>query len=256
MSKIKELTPQIIHLPADLTPANLSEYSAQLGRCLDGCSKELRVDCSSILQVSSSHIGLLWQAFVDCSQKNVSLTLESASDGLKRVLATLDIADIFGVSVPKAEWNEQNNEHTLEFLTEQRFNDRIKVSKLGLEIFLSRFSSFLRTIGIPQNLGYELRTVLYEIITNVCNYSGLDESAFIEFTALADGQGIIITIKDKGLSFDPTKHEGATDFESAARAGQFRGFGLMMVKKMVNKFQYSRTNDGQNLLMLMKSWSK
>ena len=256
MSKLKEQLIHVIQLPVDLSPANVIEFNVQLKHCLNIGTNEIKIDCSSILQISSSHIGLLWQAFFDCRQAGVALLLDSASDGLKRVLVTLDVAEIFGIDERTIERYQQNQFETFKIQASQQYDDRINVSKLGTEAFLLRFSSFLKTLGISQNAAYEIRTVLYEILTNICNYSGLEESANIEFTAHTDSQGIALTIRDKGISFDPTKFKRTTDFASAAQKRQHRGFGLVMVNKMVNEIQYSRTNNGYNLLTLVKRWGK
>ena len=69
----------------------LSRVDSQLGQ---GVSL-IQVDCTQLARVTSSHIHALWLAREKCDHQGAALELINVSNGLRRVLEALDLADLF-----------------------------------------------------------------------------------------------------------------------------------------------------------------
>jgi len=75
--------------------------------------------------------------------------------------------------------------------------------------------------------------------------------AKIHFTLRIDRENLEIEILDRGGYFNPTRRKTEkVDLEEVFI--RRRGIGLVMVKKIMDEFFYSRTPDGDNLLTLRK----
>ena len=104
-------------------------------------------------------------------------------------------------------------------------------------------------------LRFELKTIFYEVTTNIRNYSGLKEDELIVFTARPRRDGITLTFADRGLPFNPTTQIDDFNARKAARKKQSRGFGIVMVRRMADRITYVRQAGSTNMLTLEKKWS-
>jgi anti-sigma regulatory factor (Ser/Thr protein kinase) len=166
----------------------------------------------------------------------------------------LDLAELFKSARNAADYKDLQDSRPITIDTPKEFEDVISLGVQGTQMSLEKFIVYLHSLDLPGKTEFELRTVFYEVLINIRDHSGLGESAHVQFSAKADKFGLRMVFQDEGRPFDPTKFVGTNDFIEAAQKRQFRGFGLMMISKMINEVQYSRTNDGYNQLTLLKRW--
>jgi anti-sigma regulatory factor (Ser/Thr protein kinase) len=137
-------------------------------------------------------------------------------------------------------------------------SELICVTRDSMKDSLDGFLDFLKRNNVPSITQFELRTVYYEVLKNVLDHSGLTESDNLKFSARISGNRIVLTFEDIGVKFDPTSYTGSTDlsaFISAAKDRRFKGFGLLMIRKLVDNILYKRKEAMINYLEIEKYWS-
>lgn len=103
--------------------------------------------------------------------------------------------------------------------------------------------------GVPAQATRLMVLAVDEAVSNVIEHATLaDDSRQIDVSVEINDQKIVIRIQDKGRPFDPRPARKEPDSRSYPR----RGFGLYLIQKIVDKIEYERTVDGQNLLTLTK----
>jgi len=218
--------------------------------------RSLQLDCSSLTQVSSRHVNLLWQAHLACTEAGVEMMLHEPSDGLIRVLRVLDLFHFFRLDdtcmvrhlreAAKPALTSGNRAYSDEFTAQPDKIDRA----------MGGFVEYLQQLRLPDMEAFELRTVFYEVAMNISGHGGIDSQERIVFSAVTDDEKMVMTFADSGVAFDPTVTRPAVDLRAAARGRQRRGFGLAMVSKLTDRMDYVRVHDAINLLTLEKRWSR
>jgi len=217
--------------------------------------REIRVDSSGLIRVTSNHVSLLWQTHEECRVKNCTLVLEGTTPALKKTLEMLDLAELFKVGANAPEYQELKDSQPISIMAPSEFTDTISLDNQGVQKSLQKFIDYLHSLGLPRKTEFALRTVFYEVVINIRGHSGLKESEQAQFAAKTDGHGMKLIFQDKGRQFDPTQFISTHDFAIAARKRQMRGFGIIMIRKLIDKMTYSRKNNELNFLELYKQWS-
>ncbi|MBR5111983.1 MAG: SpoIIE family protein phosphatase [Clostridia bacterium] len=100
----------------------------------------------------------------------------------------------------------------------------------------------------------QIEIAVDEIVCNIASYAYGDKTgkATVEFEKTE--KGIIITISDSGIEYNPLEKEDPDTTLSAEERG-IGGYGIFIVKKVMDHIEYNR-KDGKNILKLFKYYSK
>ncbi|MGM0369293.1 MAG: ATP-binding protein [Bacillota bacterium] len=96
-----------------------------------------------------------------------------------------------------------------------------------------------------------IRLVCEEILVNIIEYGYPDEPGQVKINyRIIKEEKVVIKIVDKGIPFDPTEFR-KPDLCNCLEDCDIGGFGIYLVKKIVDEMKYKR-NRGKNILTLMK----
>ncbi len=258
MKNVKATEFSSVILPTDLTPQSTSEFHGLVHNAVSSGISELRINCAQVENASSSHIGILWKAFDVCKSNNVKLILEEATTSLTRVLIILDLGELFGLGGYEINLKPADKLEIASGRASQVHSELICISREHLKYSQENFLGFLRKQGVPEIAEFEMRTVFYEVLTNIVDHSGLTENDKVKFTAKINDNHINLVFEDIGRAFDPTNYKGfevLADLVAAAKDRRFKGFGLLMVRKLVDSIKYERKENLINRLEIEKQWS-
>ncbi len=241
-------------VPADQSRDSVVAFEARLKKLLLQSPNVIVLDCSQLRHVSSGHISVLWRAQQICLDAGVRALLQSACPGLIRVLRTLDLFELFTSDDLSFRPQLRKAVRLQSGSLADVYVDEFAVDGKSIAKALDSFVQYLQRIEVPQETEYELRTVFYEVAINIQTHGQVSEGDLIVFTARADESKITLVFADSGIPFDPTKHGNGLTLIQAARNGQERGFGLMMVRKLSDQMSYVRVVNAINVLTLIKEW--
>lgn len=105
-------------------------------------------------------------------------------------------------------------------------------------------------VTIKQKLS--ILVAVEELFVNVASYAYGDGEGTAEVIVDYDENGVIITIIDSGVEFDPVSKEDP-DVDASAEDRPIGGLGIFMVKKSMDDMKYERT-DGKNILTIYKKY--
>jgi anti-anti-sigma factor len=252
---LKTQVDNVVVFPGDLSDHSVASFRQRVSAVLQNRSSDLIIDCSRLEHVISSQVNLLWQAYQMCLDAGVELRLAKASPGLVRVLKALDLYDLFQDQEKTQRIERCQVIDTAGMAGPKEYLDVFRASASGVEEAMERYLRFLDSIGIPGMLKFELRTVFYEIATNIRTHSGLHETDNIRVSANSNRSRIVLTFEDNGMPFDLTAQPAGLDIKSAANHGRKRGFGITMINRLTDHLSYTRKNGSTNVLTIEKLWS-
>ncbi|MFA5079779.1 MAG: ATP-binding protein, partial [Dehalococcoidia bacterium] len=91
-----------------------------------------------------------------------------------------------------------------------------------------------------------------EASTNVVKYAYGGQAGFIQISCAFEGRDIVVTIRDRARKFDPASVP-APEVDSALEDRKVGGLGIYMMKKMMDRVDYSYKEGEGNRLLLVKS---
>ena len=243
-----------ITIPADLSDDSLSEFYEDLNRLLENPPETITVASSHLKCASSGHVGALWQAHQLCADAGVKMRLKSPSRGLKRVLEILDLSEAFGedrdITPPQlrkaARFGLGGQAET--------YADEFPTDVDSINTALDRFLEFVRKFQLPETTEYVLRTIFYEITTNIRTHSGLEKGNLIVFSLRAKGSKVTLVFADSGKPFDPTLVADDVDLRMVLKNRQTRGLGIPMICKLAEKVTYIRIDGTINVFTVEVVW--
>jgi anti-sigma regulatory factor (Ser/Thr protein kinase) len=129
----------------------------------------------------------------------------------------------------------------------------ILANQLGeLETIRASLDSLVKAWGIPASMEFSLNLALEEAFTNVVNYAFDDGKEHkIELGFKKQEGNLVITITDDGQPYDPTQTP-EPDTGLDVRKRPIGGLGIFLVKKFMDKVEYRRI-DNKNQLILTKN---
>ena len=232
-------------LPALLESAAGRNFEAEVAKALTTDTGELLIDCSELNQVYSGHIRLMWVAREMCRDRGVSLRLTSVRPDIVRILRLLDLTEFFPFEIGDGNCS---------------YADAIPLSGQSVREALRRFDDFLKQQSVPDTVVTDVRTICYEVTTNISQHGGLDSSEIVVMTVVLDetekDREMTLRFMDSGRPFDPTVPRPLLTTQDAAESRRTRGYGLVMVSKLANRVTYERFREAHNLLTVSKRWSK
>ncbi|MDP2423291.1 MAG: ATP-binding protein [Bacteroidales bacterium] len=122
---------------------------------------------------------------------------------------------------------------------------------------LARLTTFIEKLrqewNLSDKLAMTLNLILEELITNIIFYAYKpDATQLIELSVKTDGNEIIITLKDEGKPFNPTKVPDPDYLHKDAEERQIGGMGIYLARKMVDDMQYKRIKNCNKLILKKK----
>ena len=124
-------------------------------------------------------------------------------------------------------------------------------SKIENWKILSQFiESFLQKYYCNKNFIYEFLLSCEEIFVNICFYAYQNSEGEISVDICMLENYIKIVFSDSGIKFDPTKFENK-NINSRIYNRKLGGLGIFLVKKIMDKMEYTR-KDNKNILVMTK----
>lgn len=121
---------------------------------------------------------------------------------------------------------------------------RFAISFDELYVMLEFVRTNATNAGFNQIEVSRIELALDEILTNIINHSGLANEQSLEIVVAAPDQpGILIEVRDKGVPFNPLKYERSAAQEQG-------GYGIHLARHALDKIQYSRQGDVNNLMLI------
>ena len=120
-------------------------------------------------------------------------------------------------------------------------------------------SEYCDAIGLTSKQTREMNLALEEALVNVINYAypeGTSGLITLNITASSDagGRHIALTLSDSGAPFDPTARPEA-DVSGSIDARREGGLGIYFYTNLMDDVSYRRSDDGQNILSMNKTYT-
>ena len=138
-------------------------------------------------------------------------------------------------------------------MAEQKGRARIILKNMFSEIerIAAVVSEFGRRNDLPDELIYDLRLVLEEIVSNIIKYGYKDNDEHqIDIQINLEGNILTLEIKDDGNPFNPLEFRNDA-VEKPLDERNTGGMGIYIVKNLMDKTEYRRVEDN-NILLLKK----
>ena len=229
-----------IPVPGNLTSSTLTTFYTELDNQLKESPNEIVLDCSRLDHATSNHISLLWETLQRSKQAGIPMRLLSVRYGLKRVLEILDLYDLFEISTEGS----------------TALQLKIRLTSDDIDQALNQFQVFLKRLDLVEICAFDLETAFYEVITNIRLHGRLNQDDLIEFTVTPNHEKIAMQFVDSGPLFDLTSRGSSFDPQQAIKSSQKRGFGLILIKRLVDNLSYERLEDRLNVVTLEKKLYK
>ena len=100
----------------------------------------------------------------------------------------------------------------------------------------------------------QIEVAVDEIMSNIVNYAYGDKKGKATLKLQTDEEGIIITVEDSGIPYNPLEKEDPDITLSAEERG-IGGYGIFIVKKVMDEIAY-RHAEGKNILTMRKFFLK
>jgi anti-sigma regulatory factor (Ser/Thr protein kinase) len=118
----------------------------------------------------------------------------------------------------------------------------------GLKLGLEWLGAWLKHHAVGSDTDNRAHLVFEEIVTNIIRYGFSDGSEHaIKVGAHMDGGDVTLTFDDDGRPFDPRTAPPFARPDKLEKA-PIGGRGLMLVRRAARHLDYTRTEDGRNLL--------
>ncbi len=112
--------------------------------------------------------------------------------------------------------------------------------------FNARATQCLESENVPPGPSTSIQLALEELLLNVHHHGQLKGEASIEVILASDGQTLSLTIRDRGLPFDPLG-ASAPDHSIPHEDRPIGGLGIHLVRQTSDRFEYERV-DGENIV--------
>jgi len=106
-------------------------------------------------------------------------------------------------------------------------------------------------LGVSESALADLRLAVDEAVTNVIIHGYGDLDGMVELHMEGQGNAVIIRIRDKAKTFDPS-HVNAPQLDTALKDRPFGGMGIFLIKKMTDEAEFLPLPGGGNEIRLVK----
>jgi serine/threonine-protein kinase RsbW len=134
---------------------------------------------------------------------------------------------------------------------EQVFDLSVKASLDNLQIVRQYITRTAERLGVNDEALGDLLLVVDEAVTNVVIHGYGETEGQVELHMEADGDAVIIRIRDRTESFDPS-HVGVPQLDTALKDRPFGGMGIFLIRKMTDEAEFLPRSGGGNEIRLVK----
>ncbi len=130
----------------------------------------------------------------------------------------------------------------------------IEAKDANLDTVLDLVNGQLEALDCPSGIMIKMAVAVEELFVNIAHYAYGDKVGMAKIITETqdDPRGISITFIDSGIPYNPLLKEDP-DVTLSAEERQIGGLGIYMVKKTVDKIDYSY-EDGKNILHIFKAF--
>jgi len=125
----------------------------------------------------------------------------------------------------------------------------VDAKKESLEEVINFISSELKKTSYTPDIQNEIELATEEVFTNIVNYAYRQGSGRVKISISTENE-VTIKFEDNGQPFNPHEQE-APDLNKPINEREIGGLGLYMVKKLMDRVEYTREN-GKNILIIAK----
>jgi anti-sigma regulatory factor (Ser/Thr protein kinase) len=170
-----------------------------------------------------------------------------------KVLKVLDLAELFIQDEDSDRGTEQRVSTDLMGSMEV-YEDTFNADMESVGSALERFLDHLKSMAVPIGTQYVLRTLFYEVATNIRLHACKNRQEQITFSAFPDSSRIVLTFVDGGPAFDPTLFDISDySYRTGSEEGR-RSFGITILHKLADRLDYKRLDNSKNVLILERKW--
>ena len=135
---------------------------------------------------------------------------------------------------------------------EQVFDLSVNASLENLQKIRNYIDTSGARLGVSESALGDLRLVVDEAVTNVIIHGyGDDSEGMVEVHMEADGDAVIIRIRDRAETFDPIDVKDP-QLDTALKDRPFGGMGIYLIKKMTDEAEFLPVAGGGNEIHLVK----
>ncbi|MBN1920093.1 MAG: ATP-binding protein [Anaerolineae bacterium] len=122
----------------------------------------------------------------------------------------------------------------------------------SLEAISSQVKEAAQAAGLNDDAAYAIQLAVEEACDNIIEHAyGKSMSGDIECTCKATPEGLVVTLRDHGCSFDPDSVP-PPDLDSPLEERDAGGLGLHFIRKLTDDFCFQFDAEQGNVLMLFK----
>lgn len=240
-------------LPVELTEHTPASFQATVDSIILTQPEAITIDCRQVDHLTSSHVKLLWCARIRCAEEGVALRLRTDSEYVWKVLKVLDLAELF-IQDEDHDGDPRTRVSTDLMGSMEVYEDTFKADEKAVACALQRFLDHLKSMAVPIGTQYVLRTLFYEVATNIRLHACTNREEQITFSAFPDSARIVLTFVDGGPAFDPTLFNISDySYRTNSEEGR-RSFGITILQKLADRLDYKRLDDSKNVLILERKW--
>ena len=131
------------------------------------------------------------------------------------------------------------------------FDLSVKASLENLQEIRSYIDKVGASLGISESALGDLRLVVDEAVTNVVIHGYGELEGNIDIHMEADGDSVIITIRDQAKNFDPSQ-VSVPRLDTALKDRPLGGMGIFLIRKMTDEAEFKPLPGGGNEIRLVK----
>jgi serine/threonine-protein kinase RsbW len=131
------------------------------------------------------------------------------------------------------------------------FGLSVKASLKNLQEIRSYIDQVGANLGVSESALGDLRLAVDEAVTNVVIHGYGDTDGTVDIHMEADGDSVIIRIRDRAETFDPS-HVNSPQLDTALKDRPFGGMGIFLIKKMTDEADFLPLPGGGNEIRLVK----
>jgi serine/threonine-protein kinase RsbW len=134
---------------------------------------------------------------------------------------------------------------------EQAFDLSVQANLDKLEEIRSYIDQAGARLGVTERALGDLRLVVDEAVTNIILYGYGDIGGVVELHMHAEGDAVVIRIRDRARSFDPGQVK-APQLHTALKDRPFGGMGIFLIREMTDEADFLPRAGGGNEIRLVK----
>lgn len=134
-------------------------------------------------------------------------------------------------------------------LAEETYSLEIESNPNNLITVEEFVNYFAKELGVPESRMNGLMLSVTEATTNAIKHANKnDQSKLVKINVKVEGKKIIISVKDEGVGFDPTKIPDPTEPENLLKDS---GRGVYLMKFYMDDLRYNITPEGTETILVL-----